>query len=113
MTLACEDANSKLVEVVTVASGNAEKRVDDRLMQIWKQKFGHEGKFWVRFVANGSVKILKLSFRRNFEAEVWSVVFSCCLVEVMKLNLCHNSEGRSSPDFEFDLSQDANVRLGY
>ena len=31
-TLACEDANSKLVEVVTVADVDAGKRVDDSLM---------------------------------------------------------------------------------
>ena len=39
MTLACEDANSELVEVVTVANVDAEKRVDDSMvyaMQIWK-----------------------------------------------------------------------------
>ena len=29
MTLACKDANSKLVEVVTVADVESEKRVDD------------------------------------------------------------------------------------
>ena len=37
MTLACEDTNSQLVEVVTVA--DAGKRVDDSLVQIWKLKF--------------------------------------------------------------------------
>ena len=45
MTLACEDANSKLVEVVTVADVDVEKRFDDSCMQIWKLKFGHEAKF--------------------------------------------------------------------
>ena len=30
LTLACEDANSKLFEVVTVADVHAERRVDDR-----------------------------------------------------------------------------------
>ena len=34
VTLACEDANSKPVEVVTVADVDALKRVDDSLMQI-------------------------------------------------------------------------------
>ena len=29
MTLACEDANSKLVDAVTVADVDAEKRVED------------------------------------------------------------------------------------
>ena len=41
VTLACEDANSKLVEVVTVADADAEKRVDYSLVQIWKLKFHH------------------------------------------------------------------------
>ena len=48
VTLACEDANSKLVEVVAVAVVDAEKSVDDSLVQIWKLKFGHEVKiFWL------------------------------------------------------------------
>ena len=34
--LACEDANSKLVEVVTVAHVDNEKRVYNSLVQIWK-----------------------------------------------------------------------------
>ena len=41
--MACEDANSKLVEVVTVADVDDEKRIDDSLLQIWK--FGHKAKF--------------------------------------------------------------------
>ena len=45
VTLACEGANSKLVDVVTVAEVVAEKRVDDSLVQIWKRKFGHKVKF--------------------------------------------------------------------
>ena len=40
MTLTCEDANSKLVEVVTVADVDAGKRVDDSLEQILKLNFG-------------------------------------------------------------------------
>ena len=39
MTLAGEDANSKFVEVVTVAD---EDRVGNSLLQIWKLRFGHE-----------------------------------------------------------------------
>ena len=34
LTLACEDANSKLVEGVAVANDDAEKRVDNSLVQI-------------------------------------------------------------------------------
>ena len=41
VTLACEDGNSKLVEVVTVVEVDDEKRVDNSLVQIWKVNFGH------------------------------------------------------------------------
>ena len=44
MTLACEDANSKLVEAVTVADVDAEDRVGNSLLQIWKLRFGHKGR---------------------------------------------------------------------
>ena len=45
MTLACEDAYPKLLEVVTVADVDYEKSFDDSFMQIWKLKFGHRSKF--------------------------------------------------------------------
>ena len=48
MTLACEDDNSKLVEVVTVAHVDNEKRVDNSLVEIWKVKFCHKVKFLFR-----------------------------------------------------------------
>ena len=48
VTLAHEDANSKPVEVVTIADVNAEKRIDDNLMQIWKLRFGHKAIFLFR-----------------------------------------------------------------
>ena len=40
MTLACEDANSKLVEVVIVADVDAEDHVSNSLLQIWELTFG-------------------------------------------------------------------------
>jgi len=42
VTLICEDANSKLVEVVTVAHVDDEKHVDNSLVHIWRVKFGHK-----------------------------------------------------------------------
>ena len=56
VTLACEDANSKLVEVAPVDDVDAEKRVDNSLVQIWKLKFGH-----------------KVNFGSDFEHDVWSI----------------------------------------
>ena len=41
MTLACEDANSKLVDVVTVAD---EDPVGNNLLQISKLRFGQKAK---------------------------------------------------------------------
>ena len=77
MTLACEDANSKLVEAVTDAYVDIEKSVDNSLVQIWKLKFGHKAKFLLRLWAQGwsSGEVLKLKFRRDLEAEVlWSIL---------------------------------------
>ena len=42
MTLACEDACSKLVEVVIVADVSYEDGVGNSLLQIWKLGFGHK-----------------------------------------------------------------------
>ena len=44
MTLACEDANSKLVEVFTVADVDDEDCVGNSLLQIWELRFGHIAK---------------------------------------------------------------------
>ena len=65
MTLACEDANSKLIEVVTDADADDEDRVDKSLLQIWKLRFGHKA-----FVQTLStlVKILKLNLDQYSEA---------------------------------------------
>ena len=45
VTLACEDANSKLAGVVTVANFDYEDRVGNSLSQIWKLTFGQKAKF--------------------------------------------------------------------
>ena len=42
VTLACEDAYSKLDEVITVADVSDEDRVGNSLLQIWKLRFGHK-----------------------------------------------------------------------
>ena len=48
MTLVCEDANSELVDVVAVADVDAETRLDNSSVQIWKLKLGHRIKFLFR-----------------------------------------------------------------
>ena len=77
MTLACEDGNSKLVEVVTVVKRllrllllhdiDAYKRFDDSLVQIWKLKFGHKIKFLSTLWFG---QAFKLKLRGDLEAEV-------------------------------------------
>ena len=64
MTLACEDANSKLIDVVTVAD---EDRVGNNLMQISKLRYSQKVKLLFR--AQGLIKILKLKFRQDLKLE--------------------------------------------
>ena len=79
MTLTCEDGNSKLVEVVTVADIDDEDRVGNSLLQIWKLTFGPKAKLLFRLSAQGFVRSLKLKFRQElklkfgqyFAADVW------------------------------------------
>ena len=67
VTLACDDANSKLVDLVTVVD---EGRVGNSLLQIWKLRFGQKAKLLFR--AQGLVKILKLKFRQDLQLEFFS-----------------------------------------
>ena len=94
VSLACEDGNSKLVEVVTVVEVDDEKRVDNSLVQIWKINFGHKVKFlfglWgqgfkvcSRFWSWCSGKILKLKFGHYFAADAWLWLWSSFLVEIL------------------------------
>ena len=59
VTLACEDGNSKHVEVVTVVDVDDEDRVGNSLLQIWELRFGLEAIFF-RYWAQGLIKILNL-----------------------------------------------------
>ena len=48
MTLACEDANSKLVSVFIVADVDAEDHVGNSLLQIWELTSGPKAKLLFR-----------------------------------------------------------------
>ena len=63
MTLACEDANSKLVEIVTVANVDDEDRVGNSLLQIWELRFGHNAKPFFQ--------TLSTRFGQDFEVYAW------------------------------------------
>ena len=69
MTLACEDAYLKHVEVVTVADVSDKNHVGNSLLQIWKLRFGHTAKLLFRPWAQGLIKILKLKFRQDLKLE--------------------------------------------
>ena len=66
MTLACENAYSKLVEVVPVVDVDDKNRVGNSLLQIWKLRFGHKAKLFFRLSAQSLVRSLMLTFRRDF-----------------------------------------------
>ena len=67
--LACEDANSKLVDAVTVGD---EDRVGNNLLQISKLRFGQEAKLFFQTLSTrfGQVKV---EIQARFEAGVWPV----------------------------------------
>ena len=78
-TLACEDANSKLVKVVAVSDVSDKDRVGKSLLQIWKPRFGHNPQATFVQTLSTFVKILKLKFAeilklklgQYFAADVW------------------------------------------
>ena len=88
VTLACEDANSKLVDVVTVAY---EDHVGNNLLQISKLRFGQT--LSTRFGQDFEVEV-----QARFEADQF--FFCWCSVEIMKLNLGLDSEASFGQDFE-------------
>ena len=53
MTLACEDANSKLDDVGTVADVDSEDHVGNSLLQIWELTFGPKTKLFSDFELKG------------------------------------------------------------
>ena len=64
VTLACEDTNSKLVDIVTVANVDDEDRIGNSLLQMWELRFGHKANFL--FI----LYTLSTRFGLDFEVEV-------------------------------------------
>ena len=48
VTLACENGNSKLIEVVTFANVDDEDCVGNSFLQIWELRFGHNAELLFR-----------------------------------------------------------------
>ena len=63
VTLACEDANSKFVDVVTVAD---EDRVGNHLLKILELRYGQKAKLLFR---------AQVELQARFAAGVWPVFF--------------------------------------
>ena len=68
--LSCEDANSKLVHVVTVAD---EDCVGNNLLQISKLRFGQKAKLFVQSSRFG--QDFEVEVQARFAAGVWPVFF--------------------------------------
>ena len=98
--MACEDAYSKLLLLLMIVMKIVLARVCCR--------FGNWGLV---------IKLYFCSdfeyFGRDFEAEVWSVFCSWCLVEVTKLNLGQDSEAMFGQGFNFTFSRDADAWLRF
>ena len=67
VTLACEDGNSKLVEVVTVVDVDDENRVGKGWLQIWKLRFVQTLSTLVKILSLRLVEILMLGW--DFEVD--------------------------------------------
>ena len=99
VTLACEDANSKLVDAVTVADDDG---VGNNLLQIWNLRFRQKAKLLFRLWAQGLVKIWSWSSGKIW---CWSLVSFLLLMFCKgnvesKLNLGRDCEARFGQDFE-------------
>ena len=72
MTLACEDAYSKLVEVVTVAEVSDEDHVGNNLLQIWKLRYGCKGKLLFKLLTKHCAQSLdkNLILSPNFSFQI-------------------------------------------
>ena len=75
MTLACGDANSKFVEVVTVANVDDIDRVGNSLLKIWSLRFGHKTKLFYQTLSTRFNQDFEVEVQTRFEAGVW-LVFS-------------------------------------
>ena len=65
----CEDVNSKLVDVVTVAD---EDRVGNNLLQISKLRFGQKAKLLFKILIKPCAQSMKLKFRQDLKLVPWS-----------------------------------------
>ena len=65
MTLRCEDANSKLVEVVTVADVDVEDHARSSLL-IWELTFSHKAKLFVQTLLTRAGQDLEVEVKARF-----------------------------------------------
>ena len=71
MILTCEDANSKLVEVGTVADVDNEDRVGISLLQIWELTFGPKTKLF-QTLSTRVGQDVEVEVQQDFETEACS-----------------------------------------
>ena len=66
VTLACEDAYSKLVEIASVADVDDENHVGNSMLQIWKPRFGHKAKLFVQTFSTRFGQELEVEVQARF-----------------------------------------------
>ena len=67
VTLAYEDANSKLVEAVTVADVDSEDHVGNSLLQIWELTFGPKTKLFFQTLSTRVGQDFEVEVQQDFE----------------------------------------------
>ena len=67
VTLACEDANLKLVEVNTVADVDAEDHVGNSFLQIWELRFGPKTKLFFQTLSTRVGQDFEVEVQQDFE----------------------------------------------
>ena len=88
VSLTCEDGNSKLVDIGTVANVDDEDCIGNSLLQIWELRIVHKAKLLFRLWAQPLVKILSSSLNSG---KIWS----WSLVGILLLMFCRGYEVES------------------
>ena len=73
MTLACEDTNSKLVDIVTVANVDDENCIGNSLLQIWELRIVHKAKLFFQTLSTRFGQDFEVEIRARFLAGNWPV----------------------------------------
>ena len=110
VTLAFEDANSKLLDVVSVADFDTKECVDERLVYISKLMFDRdfEPKCQEKILSVMFCQDFEARFCQDFEAEFLSRFWNWSFVGILRLNL---GKGFESPSLKLKFGRDFGVKF--